>query len=200
MLITGAAMMMQMAASNTILQTIVDEDKRGRVMSFYTMAFFGTAPFGSLLAGWLAERIGAPDTILLGGVCCVAGAALFLRELPELRRAVRPIYVRLGILPASAGRRAARADRRASSGVNPSWAAVAPQAPPSRASATPRSERVVVAVGTQVTDGVIAASLQIGNRRGIARGPRKRPTGNQRPRPRQSAQHSGLRYSCDRLL
>jgi MFS family permease len=102
MLITGASMMLQMAASNTFVQTIVDEDKRGRVMSFFAMAFFGTVPFGSLFAGWLAERIGAPNTILFGGVCCVAGAALFLRELPELRRATRPIYERLGIIPASA--------------------------------------------------------------------------------------------------
>jgi MFS family permease len=102
MLITGASMMLQMAASNTFVQTIVDEDKRGRVMSFFAMAFFGTVPFGSLLAGWLAERIGAPNTILFGGACCVAGAALFLRELPALRRATRPIYERLGIIPASA--------------------------------------------------------------------------------------------------
>jgi MFS family permease len=102
MLITGASMMMQMAASNTFVQTIVDEDKRGRVMSFFAMAFFGTVPFGSLLAGWLAARIGAPNTILFGGVCCIAGAALFLRELPELRKATRPIYERLGIIPSSA--------------------------------------------------------------------------------------------------
>jgi MFS family permease len=99
LLITGMAMMVQMAASNTILQTLVDEDKRGRVMSFYTMAFFGTVPFGSLLAGVLAARIGAPDTIAIGGGACVAGGLLFLRELPEIRRAARPIYVRLGILP-----------------------------------------------------------------------------------------------------
>jgi MFS family permease len=97
MLVTGLAMMVQMAASNTILQTLVDEDKRGRVMSFYTMAFFGTIPFGSLLAGTLADRIGAPDTILLGGGACVVGALLFVRELPELRRITRPAYVRLGI-------------------------------------------------------------------------------------------------------
>ena len=99
MLVTGMGMMMQMASSNTVLQTIVDEDKRGRVMSFFAMAFFGTAPFGSLLAGSLADWIGASDTLLVGGIACVAGALLFVRELPELRRLVRPIYVRLGILP-----------------------------------------------------------------------------------------------------
>lgn len=97
--IAGGGMMVQMAASNTLLQTFVDEDKRGRVMSFYTMAFFGMAPFGSLAAGWLGERIGAPATVLAGGVATVAGAALFARKLPELRAMLRPIYVRLGILP-----------------------------------------------------------------------------------------------------
>jgi MFS family permease len=99
MLVTGAAMMVQMAASNTVLQTIVDEDKRGRVMSFYTMAFFGTVPVGSLLAGLSAARFGVPATILVGGVACIAGALLFLRALPELRRVTRPIYARLGIIP-----------------------------------------------------------------------------------------------------
>ncbi len=97
--VAGLGMMVQMAASNTILQTIVDEDKRGRVMSFYSMAFFGAAPIGSLFAGGLANAIGAPRTILIGGVACVAGGLLFLRMLPALRRLVKPIYVRLGILP-----------------------------------------------------------------------------------------------------
>jgi MFS family permease len=99
MLLTGAGMMVQMAASNTILQTIVDEDKRGRVMAFYTMSFAGMAPFGSLLAGVLAERIGAPHTLMVGGMACVIGAILFTRALPGIRRQVRPIYIRLGILP-----------------------------------------------------------------------------------------------------
>ncbi len=99
MMVTGLGFMVQMAASNTVLQTIVDEDKRGRVMSFYTMAFMGTAPFGSLLAGSVAERIGAPHTLLFGGVGCVLGALWFARALPALRRDVRPIYVKIGILP-----------------------------------------------------------------------------------------------------
>jgi MFS family permease len=102
MLLTGMAMMVQMAASNTLLQTITDEDKRGRVMSFYAMAFFGTAPLGSLMAGALADRLGAPDTILVGGLACIAGAFVFFRQLPELRRLTRPIYVRLGVLPGGA--------------------------------------------------------------------------------------------------
>jgi MFS family permease len=96
---TGLGFMVQMAASNTVLQTIVDEDKRGRVMSFYTMAFMGTAPFGSLLAGAVAERIGAPHTLLFGGIGCILGALWFARSLPALRRDVRPIYVKIGILP-----------------------------------------------------------------------------------------------------
>jgi MFS family permease len=99
MVATGLGFMVHMAASNTIIQTLVREEMRGRVMAFYTMAFMGTAPFGSLLAGGLAARMGAPRTILLGGVACIAGAILFRRELPRLRALVVPIYVERGILP-----------------------------------------------------------------------------------------------------
>jgi MFS family permease len=99
MVVVGAGMMMQMASTNTVIQTIVDDEKRGRVMSFYTMAFLGTAPFGSLLAGALSTRIGAPNTVLLSGLLCLASAAWFGRELPAIRRVVRPIYIRMGILP-----------------------------------------------------------------------------------------------------
>jgi len=99
LLVTGFGMMMQMTSSNTILQTIVDDDKRGRVMSFYTMAFMGTAPFGSLLAGALASKMGAPNTILIGGIACILGAVVFMRKLPAIKKSVRPIYIRLGILP-----------------------------------------------------------------------------------------------------
>ncbi|HVT48182.1 MAG TPA: MFS transporter [Vicinamibacterales bacterium] len=99
LVITGFGFMVQMASSNTVIQTIVDDEKRGRVMSFYMMAFLGTAPFGSLIAGWLSEKIGAPHTLLIGGICCLAGAAVFARALPGIRQAIRPIYVRLGILP-----------------------------------------------------------------------------------------------------
>jgi MFS family permease len=97
--VAGGGMMVQMAASNTLIQTMVDEDKRGRVMSFYTMAFFGMMPFGSLIAGWAGARIGAPATVAWGGVATMAAVALFVRKLPELRRQARPIYERLGILP-----------------------------------------------------------------------------------------------------
>jgi MFS family permease len=97
--LAGFGMMAQMASSNTVLQTLVDDDKRGRVMSFYTMAFLGTAPIGSLLAGAAAARVGATWTIAAGGCACIAAALLFGRRLPILRRMVRPIYQRLGILP-----------------------------------------------------------------------------------------------------
>jgi MFS family permease len=99
LVVAGFGFMVQMASSNTVIQTIVDDEKRGRVMSFYMMAFLGTAPFGSLMAGWMSSRIGAPDTLRVGGVCCAAGAFWFFTELPEIRAAVRPIYVRMGILP-----------------------------------------------------------------------------------------------------
>lgn len=99
LLVAGMGMMVQTAASNTIIQTIVDEDKRGRVMSLLAMSLFGSVPLGSLIAGALASRIGAENTILLGGMICIVAAGLFLRALPEVRRALRPIYERLGILP-----------------------------------------------------------------------------------------------------
>ena len=99
LLLAGTGMMVQTAASNTIIQTIVDEDKRGRVMSLLAMSLFGSVPIGSLIAGALATRIGAENTVLIGGAICVVAACLFLRALPEVRRAVRPIYERIGILP-----------------------------------------------------------------------------------------------------
>ena len=99
LLITGFGMLMQMTSSNTILQTIVDDDIRGRVMSFYTMAFMGTAPFGSLLAGSLASKVGAPNTLLIGGIACIVGGLIFMRKLPAIKKSIHPIYIRLGILP-----------------------------------------------------------------------------------------------------
>jgi MFS family permease len=96
--IAGFGMMQQMAASNTILQTIVDDEKRGRVMAFYSMAFQGMAPFGSLLAGSLAARFGAPVTVTVSGVACALGSVWFASRLPQIRQIVRPIYVRLGIV------------------------------------------------------------------------------------------------------
>ncbi|HKN65991.1 MAG TPA: MFS transporter [Gemmatimonadaceae bacterium] len=97
--IVGGGMMVETASTNTILQTIVEERMRGRVMSFYTMAFLGTAPLGSLLAGVAADRIGAPRTIFLGGLACVAAGIWFAVRLPVIRTFLRPIYVQKGILP-----------------------------------------------------------------------------------------------------
>lgn len=100
--VIGYAMMQQMAASNTILQTIVEDEKRGRVMSFFSMAFQGMAPFGSLLAGTLAAHVGTRWTLVLSGTSCLAGSLWFARKLPEIRQILRPVYVRLGILPEAA--------------------------------------------------------------------------------------------------
>jgi len=99
--IVGAGMMITMAATNTIIQTIVEEDLRGRVMAFYTMAFLGTAPIGSLIAGVAADRIGPQRTVLLGGLACIAAGMWFMYRLPMLREIVRPIYVERGILAAA---------------------------------------------------------------------------------------------------
>jgi MFS family permease len=97
--VTGFSMMLMLASSNTLLQTIVDDDKRGRVMSMYTMAFMGTAPLGSLLAGTLASRLGAPTAAQLCGAGCLLGAAIFGLRVPALRAQVMPIYQRAGLVP-----------------------------------------------------------------------------------------------------
>ena len=97
--VIGFGLLAQLAATNTVLQTIVDDDKRGRVMSFYSMAFMGMVPLGSLLAGVLAHLVGAPMMVIFGGACCIAGSIVFARELPALRALVHPIYVRKGIIP-----------------------------------------------------------------------------------------------------
>jgi MFS family permease len=102
--LAGMGMLLNFASANTVLQTLADEDKRGRVMSFFTMAFVGMAPFGNLLAGSLASRLGpgvtgASRTVILSGCVCVAAAGAFLWILPSMRKLVRPVYVRKGILP-----------------------------------------------------------------------------------------------------
>jgi MFS family permease len=99
--LVGAGMMITMASTNTIVQTIVQEDLRGRVMAFYTMAFLGTAPIGSLLAGYEADHIGTAYTILAGGVGCLLTAGWFTLRLPLLRQMVRPIYMERGIIAAA---------------------------------------------------------------------------------------------------
>jgi MFS family permease len=98
MLIVGFGMMQGLAASNTVIQTLVPEDKRGRVMSYYTMAFVGMAPFGSLLAGGLAHALGAPHAVMITGAFCVAGAVWFTTQLKSIRTIMRPIYIEMGII------------------------------------------------------------------------------------------------------
>ncbi len=100
MVFVGFGMIQAASVSNTIIQALVPEDKRARVMSYYTMAFFGAAPFGSLLAGMLAHRIGAPHTVMITGAFCVAGALWFAFELPKMRPSMRPLYKEKGLLPA----------------------------------------------------------------------------------------------------
>jgi len=100
MCFVGFGLMQSASVSNTIIQSLVPEDKRARVMSYYTMAFFGAAPFGSLLTGALAHRIGAPHTVVLTGAFCAAGALWFTFELPKVRAVIRPLYQQMGLLPA----------------------------------------------------------------------------------------------------
>jgi MFS family permease len=99
LLLVGFGMMQGLTASNTIIQTIVPEEMRGRVMSYYTIAFVGMAPFGSLLAGGLANAIGAPWTVVISGASCILGAAWFTTRMKTVRKAMRPIYEQLGIIP-----------------------------------------------------------------------------------------------------
>jgi len=99
MAITGFGMVVQLAACNTILQTIADDDKRGRVMSLYVMSFMGLAPFGSLLFGGLADIIGAPYTLLIGGVCILTGGVIFARKFSSIKGMVHRAYVKRGLMP-----------------------------------------------------------------------------------------------------
>jgi MFS family permease len=99
LLLTGMSMMIHTASCNTILQTLVDDKMRGRVMSFYTMAFMGMTPFGSLIFGGLASQIGAPHTLIFGGGVCIIGAIVFALNLPMFKTLIRPIYREKGIIP-----------------------------------------------------------------------------------------------------
>jgi MFS family permease len=102
-LVGGMGMMQGMAASNTIIQTLVSEDMRGRVMSYYTMAFMGMSPFGSLLAGSMASAFGAPIAVIVTGSVVLLGAAWFFTRLPSIRHVIRPIYREMGIIPVEEG-------------------------------------------------------------------------------------------------
>lgn len=98
MLFVGLGTILQVAGSNTLLQTIVEEDKRGRLMSLYTMSFLGMIPVGNLLGGFLATHIGAPNTLIIDGIACIFGSIFFVRQLPALRQLIRPIYEQKGII------------------------------------------------------------------------------------------------------
>ncbi|WP_448267612.1 MFS transporter [Nostoc sp. DSM 114159] len=98
MLFVGLGTILQIAASNTFLQTIVEDDKRGRLMSLYTMSFLGMIPVGNLLGGFLASHIGAPNTLIIDGITCILGSIIFSRQLPALRKIMRPIYEQKGII------------------------------------------------------------------------------------------------------
>ncbi len=98
MVLSGIGMMVVLIGCNTIMQTVVEEDKRGRVMSFHAMATLGTMPFGSLMAGTLAAHLGASRAVLISATCCIIGAVVFAKKVPELRAATRPIYISHGII------------------------------------------------------------------------------------------------------
>jgi MFS family permease len=98
MVFAGFGMLQGLTVSNTIIQTLVPEDKRGRVMSYYTASFVGMAPFGSLLAGSMAAWIGAPRTVMFTGSCCILGGLWFWSRMPAVRRDMRPVYEQLGII------------------------------------------------------------------------------------------------------
>jgi MFS family permease len=93
----GYSMMLQMACSNTLIQTMVPDALRGRVMALYSMMFMGMAPFGALFGGALAQRVGAPITVAVGGLACIVGATWYWRELPELRIEARRLILAQGL-------------------------------------------------------------------------------------------------------
>ncbi len=101
LMFVGFGMMQCAAAVNTVIQSLVTEDKRARVMSYYTIAFVGTAPFGSLLAGGLAHKIGAQHTVMITGACVAAGALWFTLKLAGVNREMQPVYEANGLVRAS---------------------------------------------------------------------------------------------------
>jgi MFS family permease len=110
--VAGCSMLITFASSNTLLQTLTEDEKRGRVMSFFTMAFVGMTPWGNLLAGTTADALvsanpvplwarfdGASRTLQIAGTICVIAAISFAMKLPAIRRVIRPIYEQKGIVP-----------------------------------------------------------------------------------------------------
>ncbi|HVS75546.1 MAG TPA: MFS transporter [Steroidobacteraceae bacterium] len=117
MVVVGFGLIQAAAVSNTIIQSLVPDDKRARVMGYYTMAFFGAAPFGSLMAGALAQHIGAPDTVMLTGGFCIAGAVWFTFQLPKIRPEMRAGYRERELSAARAAEEARDAARQASPSI-----------------------------------------------------------------------------------
>jgi MFS family permease len=101
MTMAGFGMFMTGATCNTILQTLVEEEKRSRVMSYYTMFFIGTAPLGHYLSGWLADHIGAPKTFIVNGVIALVTGTIFMANLKTFRSHLKTVYVSRGIIAAS---------------------------------------------------------------------------------------------------
>jgi MFS family permease len=99
MVVAGTVMMAVLISCNTIIQTLVDEDKRGRVMSLHAMSTIGTMPFGSLMVGAVASYVGAPRAVFIASGCCIAASLIFYLKLPRMRSLIRPIYVARGIVP-----------------------------------------------------------------------------------------------------
>lgn len=99
MMLTGLGMMLQIATSNTLVQTLVQNEKRGRVMSLYTMAFMGTAPFGSLMAGSIAKHIGTPNTLIISGVACIFGGLYYASKIKQIKKITSPVFQNLGFVP-----------------------------------------------------------------------------------------------------
>ena len=89
--VVGMSMITQAASTNTLIQSMVPDSMRGRVMAIYAMSFMGMAPIGALVGGWIAEHIGAPHTVMIGGSVCVAGAIVFKIRLPKLRALARQL-------------------------------------------------------------------------------------------------------------
>lgn len=100
LVIVGAGMMLCIAGSNTILQTLVDDDKRGRVMSLYSLSFISMAPVGGLIMGFLADRTSVPTALKIGGLACIVAGILFVRKLPQIRLAARPVLIQKGAMSA----------------------------------------------------------------------------------------------------
>ena len=97
--VVGMGAMLSAASTNTVMQTIVEDRMRARVVSIYMMSFLGVTPLGALAAGILAERIGPPATLALGGALALAAAIAYASVLARIRKAIRPIYQKLGIVP-----------------------------------------------------------------------------------------------------